>query len=71
MRQAGYIVLTPTNRGSTNNRDQLLNGKQIIYLEDENGKEILENGKQKMILVGRAKIRVIGMWYGNTEKYNK
>lgn len=58
----GYKVQTSAgNRGRTKNADHYINGKQVVYLEDESGKPVLdEKGKQKILLVHRLKIKIIG-----------
>lgn len=62
MRNPGHLVETESgNRGRTKNSDHFVNGKVIVYLEDELGNPILDgNGQQKKILADRRKTKIRG-----------
>lgn len=63
MKNCGHIVLTDAgNRGRTRNSDHFINGKVVVYLENNAGEPIMDGtGKQKQILVDRRKVKIIGM----------
>lgn len=59
---SGFIVETKAgNRGRTRNSDHYINGKVVVYLEDQAFKPILDDsGKQKQILADRKNLKIIG-----------
>ena len=62
MRNPGMLVTTEKGHtGRTRNKDHFVNGKVVVYLEDQSGKPVLdEKGQQKRILADRSKIRIRG-----------
>lgn len=47
----GLIVKTKTGQhGTTKNDDELVNDKIIVYLEDDEGKPVMEGKQQKKLL---------------------
>lgn len=62
MKAAGYIVQTQAGlRGRTRHTDHLVNGKIIVYLEDQASEPVLDDkGQQKKLLCDRAKLKLIG-----------
>jgi hypothetical protein len=60
-KNSGYIVTTKTGfNGRTKHGDKLVNGKVIVYLE-ENHKPVLdEKGVQKKILCNHTDLKIEG-----------
>ena len=62
MNSPGRLVTTATGlKGRTYNSDHLVNGKVVVYLEDDEGLPVVdEKGKPKKLLVDRTKVRFRG-----------